>query len=252
MILLQFNLSSFNTYFYFVLKFTMSHMLSFNSQILGNINVTSATISSFQTGFISTVASFLNISDNTVTITDTVATQSARRLLAAGVQINYDIKSSSALNQIENALNGAISSGAFGNVLRRNTGTTVTSSATLVVAVITPTYTPTPLPSSSTENEGGTTLGTTPIILIAVLGFFGVLVMVLGLLWYFGMFKRKRRNRTSITVSIRIISYFFNSLILSKLNVRHFSIRIIPSFLNFLILSKVNVKHFLTKFIYSL
>lgn len=182
-------------------------MLSFNLQILGNVNVTRATSTSFQIGFKNTVANLLNVSNETVTITSIVATQSARRLLAAGVQINYNLKSSSALNQIENALNDAISSGAFGNRLRRNTGGTVVASATIDVVDITPTSMPTPSPSVVTESEdkdeNELKLGSTAITLIAILGFFGVLCGVLGLTYCcYNMRKRKGSSITTIVVTV--------------------------------------------------
>lgn len=126
-----------------------------------------------------------------MTITSTVTTQSARHLLAVGVQLTYNIQSSSSFYLIGNALNNAISSGAFGNMLRRKTGIAVIASADAMVVDISPTNMPTQLPAFITETGRGIKLGTTPIILIAVLGFFGILGTV-GLTYYCSTRKRQR------------------------------------------------------------
>jgi hypothetical protein len=103
-----------------------------------------------------------------VIITSIVEVQNARRLLAVGVQVNYDIQWSS--EREEDAalmLNDAIATSSFDKTLKSVTGTTVTATATPDVVNIDPTSMPTLMPVS-TQTNGGVRLGTSAIIVIVV------------------------------------------------------------------------------------
>lgn len=104
-------------------------------------------------------------------VVSTVALQSSHRLLlGSGVKLNYNVKSSKTYDELGKVLNGAISGGFFGNKLRKNTCITVTASAGAVVTDVSPTSMPTVISTASTESVSNLRLGTTPIIMIAVVG----------------------------------------------------------------------------------
>lgn len=106
-------------------------------------------------------------------ITGLVGTQNARRLLALGVQINYELtlnnKSPSEINTSLKALDEAVRTGTFGTTLRANTGTAVTASASPQVTDISPTSTPTSPPQSASSRLRS------PIIMLIAIGLFYIL-----------------------------------------------------------------------------
>jgi flagellar biogenesis protein FliO len=122
-----------------------------------------------------------------VTITSIVEVDNARRLLAVGVQVNYDIQWSSAREEVTKKLNDVIATHSFDKMLQSITGTAVTATAIPEVVNIDPTSMPTFMPTVSTQTKGGALLGTTAIIVIVVVvgGFFLLLGLSLFLCYYF-------------------------------------------------------------------
>jgi hypothetical protein len=163
--------------------------------------VTIAVTSGFKAGFIITIANTLTISSTAVMIISTLATQSTRRsLLASGVQVSYKVESSS--KSIGKILNDAIASGSFGNNLQRNTGTSVTALASVIVTDITPTSMPTLTPNDNGEVGTGLRLGIVPVIIIAVVGFFIILIFLILRYHYSGRKRHLVQKYNTVVVAV--------------------------------------------------
>jgi hypothetical protein len=81
-----------------------------------------------------------------VIITSIVDVDNARRLLAVGVQVNYDIQWSSAREEVTEKLNEVIATRSFDETLQSITGTAVAATAMPEVVNIDPTSMPTFMP----------------------------------------------------------------------------------------------------------
>jgi hypothetical protein len=134
--------------------------------------------SGFKAEFVVIVANTLAINNTAVMIISTVATQSTRRsLLASGVQIRYNVESSS--KSIGKILNDAITSGTFSRNLQMNTGLLVTALEGVIVTDVTPTNMPSLMPNHNEEVVSSLRLGKVSIIIIAVVGFLIIFILVI-------------------------------------------------------------------------